>query len=59
MLGQCDASEKACMLMSSSLDSIYRNNGPVPIEMVGKVAEAVLEGLVYLYDVHRIIHRGE
>jgi mitogen-activated protein kinase kinase len=42
-----------------SLDYIYRKNGPVPIDMVGKVAEAVLNGLVYLYDVHRIIHRGE
>lgn len=41
-----------------SLDHIYRNNGPVPIDVVGKVAEAVLEGLMYLYDVHRIIHRG-
>ena len=42
----------------SSLDHIYRNTGPVPIDMVGKVAEAVLRGLMYLYDVHRIIHRG-
>lgn len=40
-----------------SLDYIYRHTGAVPIEMVGKVAEAVLRGLVYLYDVHRIIHR--
>lgn len=30
-----------------------------PITVVGKVAEAVLRGLMYLYDVHRIIHRGE
>lgn len=30
----------------------------MPIEVVGKVAEAVLRGLMYLYDVHRIIHRG-
>ena len=43
----------------SSLDSIYRNNGPIAIDIVGKVAEAVLRGLMYLYDVHRIIHRGE
>lgn len=42
----------------SSLDYIYRHTGPVPIDIVGKVAEAVLRGLVYLYDVHRIIHRG-
>ncbi|TXT11259.1 hypothetical protein VHUM_02010 [Vanrija humicola] len=40
-----------------SLDYIYRHTGPVPIDIVGKVAEAVLRGLVYLYDVHRIIHR--
>lgn len=43
----------------SSLDQIYRRNGSVPIDLVGKVAEAVLRGLVYLYDVHRIIHRGQ
>lgn len=43
----------------SSLDYIYRRHGPIPIEIVGKVAEAVLRGLIYLYDVHRIIHRGE
>ncbi|ORX35992.1 kinase-like domain-containing protein [Kockovaella imperatae] len=42
---------------ATSLDHIYRNTGPVPIDMVGKVAEAVLRGLMYLYDVHRIIHR--
>ena len=41
-----------------SLDYIYRRTGPISIEIVGKVAEAVLKGLMYLYDVHRIIHRG-
>ncbi|PFH49953.1 hypothetical protein AMATHDRAFT_62073 [Amanita thiersii Skay4041] len=40
-----------------SLDSIYKKIGPIDIEIVGKVALAVLEGLTYLYDVHRIIHR--
>jgi len=40
-----------------SLDSIYKKIGPIDIEVVGKVALAVLEGLTYLYDVHRIIHR--
>lgn len=43
----------------SSLDDICRKNGAIPINVVGKVAEAVLRGLMYLYDVHRIIHRGE
>jgi len=46
-------------LIISSLDQIYRRSGFVPIDIVGAVAEAVLKGLVYLYDVHRIIHRGK
>ncbi|KAF8987770.1 kinase-like domain-containing protein [Cyathus striatus] len=42
-----------------SFDSIYKSTGPIPIEVVAKVAWSVLEGLMYLYDVHRIIHRGK
>jgi mitogen-activated protein kinase kinase len=41
-----------------SFDGIYKKIGAIDIEVVGKVALAVLEGLTYLYDVHRIIHRG-
>ncbi|KAJ3729310.1 ste7-like protein [Lentinula raphanica] len=41
----------------TSLDGIYKKIGPIDIEIVGQVALAVLEGLTYLYDVHRIIHR--
>jgi hypothetical protein len=41
-----------------SLDGIYKKIGAIDIEVVGHVALAVLEGLTYLYDVHRIIHRG-
>ncbi|RXW24076.1 hypothetical protein EST38_g1770 [Candolleomyces aberdarensis] len=40
-----------------SLDGIYKQIGPIDIDVVGKIALAVLEGLTYLYDVHRIIHR--
>ncbi|KAG5645996.1 hypothetical protein DXG03_004598 [Asterophora parasitica] len=40
-----------------SLDGIYKKIGPIDIDVVGHVALAVLEGLTYLYDVHRIIHR--
>jgi len=40
-----------------SFDNIYKKIGPIEIDVVGKVALAVLEGLTYLYDVHRIIHR--
>lgn len=42
-----------------SLDSIYKKIGPIDIDVVAQVAYAVLEGLTYLYDVHRIIHRGK
>lgn len=42
-----------------SFDGIYKRVGPLPVEMVGNIALSVLEGLTYLYDVHRIIHRGE
>ena len=41
-----------------SLDGIYKKHGAVQIEIVGKIAEAVLRGLTYLYDEHRIMHRG-
>jgi len=40
-----------------SLDGIYRSSGPIPVEILGKITHAVLNGLVYLYDNHRIIHR--
>ncbi|KAJ6579415.1 Pkinase-domain-containing protein [Mycena sp. CBHHK59/15] len=40
-----------------SLDGIYKKIGAIDIDVVANVALAVLEGLTYLYDVHRIIHR--
>ncbi|KAF8349506.1 ste7-like protein [Amanita rubescens] len=40
-----------------SLDGIYKKIGAIEINVVARVALAVLEGLTYLYDVHRIIHR--
>ncbi|THH16708.1 hypothetical protein EW146_g3970 [Bondarzewia mesenterica] len=42
-----------------SLDGIYKRIGAIDVDVVAKVALAVLEGLTYLYDVHRIIHRGQ
>lgn len=41
-----------------SFDGIYKKIGPIDIEVVAMLAMAVLEGLTYLYDAHRIIHRG-
>lgn len=42
---------------SSSLDSVSRNFGPVRVDVLGKIAEAILGGLKYLYIAHRIMHR--
>ncbi|KAM3074678.1 MAP kinase kinase (MEK), variant 2 [Clarireedia jacksonii] len=40
-----------------SLDSISRNFGPVRVDVLGKIAEATLGGLTYLYIKHHIMHR--
>ncbi|KEI42575.1 uncharacterized protein L969DRAFT_84454 [Mixia osmundae IAM 14324] len=40
-----------------SLDSIYKKIGPISPDVLGKIAFAVVTGLFYLYDAHRIIHR--
>ncbi|KAJ7222175.1 Pkinase-domain-containing protein [Mycena pura] len=40
-----------------SFDGIYKRIGAIDIKVVGRVAVAVVEGLRYLYDEHRIIHR--
>ncbi|KAI8873560.1 Pkinase-domain-containing protein, partial [Ramicandelaber brevisporus] len=50
-----------CMCMEfmdvGSFDDIYRKNGPIPIDIIGKALVAVLNGLIYIYETHRIIHR--
>ena len=43
----------------SSLDGVYKAIGPIAEDVLGKIAFAVVSGLTYLYDAHRIIHRGE
>ncbi|KAJ9075226.1 MAP kinase kinase (MEK) [Entomophthora muscae] len=40
-----------------SFDCFYKKFGAIPIDVVGKVAVSVLDGLIYLYDNHKIIHR--
>ncbi|KAI9287109.1 kinase-like domain-containing protein [Umbelopsis sp. AD052] len=40
-----------------SLDRVYKKHGPVRQDVLRKIAFAVLDGLIYLYDCHRIIHR--
>ncbi|KAK7022141.1 Ste7-like protein [Favolaschia claudopus] len=55
------AEPNICICMEAmdkgSFDGIYKKTGAIDIDIVGKVALAVLEGLTYLYDKHRIIHR--
>ncbi|KAF2151436.1 MAP kinase [Myriangium duriaei CBS 260.36] len=48
-----------CMeyMNTGSLDSISKNFGPVRVDVLGKIAEAILGGLTYLYRTHRIMHR--
>ncbi|KAK9447617.1 kinase-like domain-containing protein [Limtongia smithiae] len=40
-----------------SLDRISKKMGPLEEPILGKITEAVVEGLTYLYDLNRIIHR--
>ena len=45
------------LIRFSSLDRISKDFGPVRVDVLGKLAEAILSGLNYLYEVHRIMHR--
>ncbi|KAI9813583.1 MAG: MAP kinase kinase (MEK) [Pycnora praestabilis] len=40
-----------------SLDRISKDFGPVRVDVLGKIAEAILGGLTYLYNEHHIMHR--
>lgn len=40
-----------------ALDRISRKFGPVRVDVLGKIAEATLGGLTYLYTKHHIMHR--
>lgn len=40
-----------------SLDMVSRVFGPVRVDVLGKIAEATLGGLTYLYVTHHIMHR--
>ncbi|CAO3579455.1 unnamed protein product [Absidia cylindrospora] len=40
-----------------SLDNIYKKIGPIPLDVLKKITYAVVDGLSYLYDEHRIMHR--
>ena len=44
-------------ILNRSMDSVSKNFGPVRVDILGKIAEAVLGGLKYLYLAHKIMHR--
>lgn len=44
-------------VFSSSLDRISKDFGPIRVDVLGKITESILGGLVYLYEAHRIMHR--
>lgn len=50
-------STTALTITISSLDRISKDFGPVRVDVLGKITESILGGLVYLYEAHRIMHR--
>jgi len=42
---------------NSALDRISSHFGPIRVDVLGKIAEATLGGLTYLYTKHHIMHR--
>ena len=47
----------ADFLRNRSLDRVSRVFGPIRVDVLGKIAEATLGGLTYLYTKHHIMHR--
>ena len=43
---------------TGSLETLYKRGGPIPEVVVGKITISVLKGLIYLFETHRILHRG-
>jgi serine/threonine protein kinase len=41
-----------------TLDSVYQKTGPIPEKCVAKITSQLLQGLIYLYEHHKIVHRG-
>lgn len=46
-----------------SMETVYKQvaqlGQTIPESILGKIGEAVLNGLVYLHKMHHVIHRGE
>lgn len=58
-VGSANSCTSFCPLtyLRSSLDRISKDFGPVRVNVLGKITESILGGLVYLYETHRIMHR--
>lgn len=41
-----------------TLESLYQKNGPIPETYVSVFTLQLLQGLIYLYEQHKIVHRG-
>lgn len=41
-----------------TLESVYQRTGPIPEKCVATITTQLLQGLIYLYDNHKIVHRG-
>jgi len=54
---KCKQELHANFVPCRSLDAISKNFGPIRVDVLGKIAEAILGGLKYLYLAHRIMHR--
>lgn len=54
-----ESSVTMCMeyMDCGSLDRIYKKYGPLPESIISQISVAVVDGLTYLYNEHRIIHR--
>ena len=41
-----------------TLEHIYQKNGCVPEKAIASITSQLLQGLIYLYEHHKIVHRG-
>ncbi|XP_027270576.1 dual specificity mitogen-activated protein kinase kinase 1-like isoform X1 [Cricetulus griseus] len=56
-----DGKISICMehMDGGSLDQVLKKAGRIPEQILGKVSIAVIKGLTYLREKHKIMHRGE
>ena len=41
-----------------TMENIYLKNGPVLEKAVATISAQILQGLIYLYEHYKIVHRG-